>query len=505
MFIHLSLIFIIFATSMSMVFAQSNLETLVTDSAEVSLFTSKRRNNVNSDVPKLLCPEFLCTERPHILAFQYTSASCDSSSNEQGNKFTCTDDTNYDDIMTGAHIHVSNKKSNEVYFNGWVETGSVFHISNYGSKLPADTVFEIFVDPTMNVLLQSMSVHTSCSKKLSLGDRFGGLILAGLRYEKGDALECLIEISPSSAPSQVPSVAFSMVPSLLPSYSPSSSPTGSVYPTTLPSIDSSPKPTTIPTLIPSLPPTTAPSPLPTFDPSSNPSQPPTSSPTICQQSMCLERPVRMMFVFDGGNCQSSENTQEPGKFSCIDLNNMMPSSKLSTTAKHIVFSDPKQNNNKSKAKKKNTKKKSNTKANPKQNNNKSKAMKKNTKKKKSSKAKNAQVKKKSATRNPKCGITTDSIDFIYNENTNIIDEDNFYFDGMVEIGMVFEVGTGSNKLPANMEIHVYDESGMGNPVLLQKVQFHSSCSQNLYIGDKFGSVKLVGFMYRDGTEEFCID
>ena len=40
-------------------------------------------------------------------------------------------------------------------------------------------------------------------------------------------------------------------------------------------------------------------------------------------------------------------------------------------------------------------------------------------------------------------------------------------------------------------IEIYDE----NDILLQSIEFHSSCSQPLFIGNIFGSVRIVNMLY----------
>jgi len=71
-----------------------------------------------------------------------------------------------------------------------------------------------------------------------------------------------------------------------------------------------------------------------------------------------------------------------------------------------------------------------------------------------------------------------------------------YFSGWVLKGDVAIVDNGGGKFPADMEIHIY-ESISGSEI--QTVAFHSSCSKNLFLGDVFGAMKVVGFENKEGT------
>ena len=79
-------------------------------------------------------------------------------------------------------------------------------------------------------------------------------------------------------------------------------------------------------------------------------------------------------------------------------------------------------------------------------------------------------------------------------------KDFVYFEGNVTVGEIFEVlDPNLVKVEANMDIHVfeYDEVNNGPGRILQEVLFHSSCSQELYLGDQFGGVQLIAFEFND--------
>jgi hypothetical protein len=73
------------------------------------------------------------------------------------------------------------------------------------------------------------------------------------------------------------------------------------------------------------------------------------------------------------------------------------------------------------------------------------------------------------------------------------DKKRTYFDGPVDLDVPFEVSAGfagKPRLGADLRVDVYDESGA---MLLQSVKFHTSCSLPLAVGDRFGSIELIGF------------
>ena len=176
----------------------------------------------------------------------------------------------------------------------------------------------------------------------------------------------------------------------------------------------------------------------------------------------------MTFMFDGKNCQSSSNSQNDDLFLCVDYDTLLPNDDNI----YVVFSD-----SKTKKKKKDNKKKDD---------------------------KNKREQSDSS--------SNDVVDKIM-----IGEDEDVYFKGFLASGILFDVSAGDDnynsksKLPANMNVNIYSNSsnnvdGDGStaaPVLLQSFSFHSSCSQNLYLGDQFGSIKLVGFEYHDGTVDKC--
>lgn len=80
-----------------------------------------------------------------------------------------------------------------------------------------------------------------------------------------------------------------------------------------------------------------------------------------------------------------------------------------------------------------------------------------------------------------------------------------WFSGTVNLDEQFDIdaqNAGKDKLKAKTWVHIFDLDGN----LLQTVKFHTSCSQPLFEGDEFGSVKVVGCTPEGGPTEgqFCV-
>ncbi len=76
-----------------------------------------------------------------------------------------------------------------------------------------------------------------------------------------------------------------------------------------------------------------------------------------------------------------------------------------------------------------------------------------------------------------------------------------YFDTWVQIGKTFRLNNQGSKFPSDMYVDIF--SGSDREFMLQSTQFHTSCSKDLFLGDVFGAVKLVGLYYKDGVDSSC--
>ena len=123
---------------------------------------------------------------------------------------------------------------------------------------------------------------------------------------------------------------------------------------------------------------------------------------------CLARPTSATMLFNGGNCDQSDNVQEL-KFTCQDSNGGPPT-EFGQEA-HILVTDIKGN-----------------------------------------------------------GIV--------------------YFDGIVPVGSFFPLNDGGERFEADQFVTI---STPDRSTVLQEVQYHSSCSQNLELKNRFGASQLVGF------------
>jgi len=142
--------------------------------------------------------------KPRELIFEYTGESCDPNlDNLQNGKFLCSGDTGGAHpvriVITKDMDKVTVSPSLEVTEPGTPGTSVTFTAT--GARLPAEIAFDIVKDGTV---LQSLTIHTSCSQPLAVGDRFGSMVLkkfipeyrlrtAGRRGPRSEAL-CLKQV-----------------------------------------------------------------------------------------------------------------------------------------------------------------------------------------------------------------------------------------------------------------------------------------------------------------------
>jgi hypothetical protein len=74
--------------------------------------------------------------------------------------------------------------------------------------------------------------------------------------------------------------------------------------------------------------------------------------------------------------------------------------------------------------------------------------------------------------------------------TDIKGQGIIYFDGIVRVGDFFPLRDGTERFEADQFITI---STPDQRTVLQEIQYHSSCSQNLELNNKFGSLQLVSF------------
>ncbi|KAL3930794.1 MAG: hypothetical protein SGBAC_011609 [Bacillariaceae sp.] len=74
-----------------------------------------------------------------------------------------------------------------------------------------------------------------------------------------------------------------------------------------------------------------------------------------------------------------------------------------------------------------------------------------------------------------------------------------YFVGPVNVNSTWTAQTVNERVQADTDIFIYEFGAGGKGRLLQQVRFHSSCSDELFLTDQFGSNQLIEF------ESFCAD
>ncbi len=78
-----------------------------------------------------------------------------------------------------------------------------------------------------------------------------------------------------------------------------------------------------------------------------------------------------------------------------------------------------------------------------------------------------------------------------------------WFEGFVDLGGTFTLdvaNAGTDKFDSETFIQISTpEASPGDRTLLQSIRFHTSCSQPLQLGDRFGAARLVGYVDKNGV------
>jgi hypothetical protein len=88
----------------------------------------------------------------------------------------------------------------------------------------------------------------------------------------------------------------------------------------------------------------------------------------------------------------------------------------------------------------------------------------------------------------------------YIEVTALKDESIVYFAGDVAVGDIFTLEDGGERFEADQKVRIFDSQG---GTLLQDTFYHSSCSQNLDLKNRFGAVQIVGWFNEEQGEVSC--
>ncbi|MCX7789713.1 MAG: hypothetical protein N2378_03660, partial [Chloroflexaceae bacterium] len=127
-----------------------------------------------------------CTSegKPTSLTFRYTGAACDPTGNRQGSKFVCSGSPNNAEpvqlVVTRDADKISVSPSGQT-----IRVGDLVTLTRTdGRSFAADTFLAIRQGATT---LQTLTIHTSCSQPLAVGDRFGSLTLVAFNGKRAGA------------------------------------------------------------------------------------------------------------------------------------------------------------------------------------------------------------------------------------------------------------------------------------------------------------------------------
>ncbi|RLD02686.1 MAG: hypothetical protein DRI65_14415 [Chloroflexota bacterium] len=146
------------------------------------------------DSPSVSSCEIVSPPTPHcngkvkVLSLRYVGGSCDDTTNTQEGKLKCEDYGSLEDSVT---VIATDKKGDKTFFNGDnISIGNIVDVeaANANKKeLEAETLLQIYA--ASGGLLQSLTIHTSCSKALNIGDRLGGFEVVSLDTTNGGLVQ----------------------------------------------------------------------------------------------------------------------------------------------------------------------------------------------------------------------------------------------------------------------------------------------------------------------------
>ena len=85
-----------------------------------------------------------------------------------------------------------------------------------------------------------------------------------------------------------------------------------------------------------------------------------------------------------------------------------------------------------------------------------------------------------------------------------LEGDTIFHRDFVRVGSVYTLSDGGETFPANQLINIYRNNNTEDPdSVLQSVQYHSSCSSNLFLKDRFGASQLVLWVNEDQGTVSC--
>lgn len=68
-----------------------------------------------------------------------------------------------------------------------------------------------------------------------------------------------------------------------------------------------------------------------------------------------------------------------------------------------------------------------------------------------------------------------------------------YYEGYLNVGEIFDITNNGNELEEILNVTIYSSHGKSSLDILQTMVFHSSCLEDLFLKDTFGSIQLVEF------------
>ncbi len=156
---------------------------MVDDESSFNCLTTDSESDPVSECVVPASSQSECDGKLKALVLKYVGGDCSATTNLQAGKLQCNGDAGLNESVQIIITRDADKVS-VVPGGESITIGDEFAIVA-DSELKAETMFNIVRD---GAVLQSLNIHTSCSKPLRLGDRFGSVEVVALDMKDGDYL-----------------------------------------------------------------------------------------------------------------------------------------------------------------------------------------------------------------------------------------------------------------------------------------------------------------------------
>ena len=174
------------------------LATEIPEPCDVTVTTTCLSSKDGIDCNDIIPLVTICQARPTSMVMKFNGGDCSQSFNIQNaDLFQCSDFNGAPPTDEGAQSYIvftDIKGQGIIYYEGFAAVGSDILLENGGAQVDANMNVTIYSsdDKQPSSILQTMIFHSSCSRNLFLKDRFGSIQLVEFTNEPQGTVTCFI-------------------------------------------------------------------------------------------------------------------------------------------------------------------------------------------------------------------------------------------------------------------------------------------------------------------------